>query len=210
MKLYTELTNTAQTAYAQLVDAALSAEHLRSVGRTSLWLLCGKTVKGHKYWYYQYTEPSGKLRQIFVGPDNGVSALIERKAHLRPLKRLNRLRVPRSPWLRPRAAAPFQGRAPSGGVWIFPGRRCVDWHARLPGIRQHVRGALGRRFAYCKTSTSPMRARACPLPCPRISRYKRMTPSNHCKWGSCPSPAYPPRWAAHISFRKNPDSGWTF
>ena len=27
-------------------------------------------MKGHKYWYYQYTEPSGKLRQAYVGPDN--------------------------------------------------------------------------------------------------------------------------------------------
>jgi hypothetical protein len=40
-----------------------------------------KTVKGRKYWYYQYTEPSGKLRQIYVGPETeAVKALIERKA----------------------------------------------------------------------------------------------------------------------------------
>jgi len=38
-------------------------------------------VKGHKYWYYQYTEPSGKLRQVFVGPDSpAVKRLIEGKA----------------------------------------------------------------------------------------------------------------------------------
>ncbi|TCV84687.1 GSU2403 family nucleotidyltransferase fold protein [Sulfurirhabdus autotrophica] len=79
MNHYTELTNTAQTAYAQLVDAALSAAHLRSVADLS-GSFAAKTVKGHKYWYYQYTEPSGKLRQVFVGPDNdGVRALIERK-----------------------------------------------------------------------------------------------------------------------------------
>jgi hypothetical protein len=37
-------------------------------------------VKGHKYWYYQYTEPAGKLRQVFVGPDNeAVRALVVRK-----------------------------------------------------------------------------------------------------------------------------------
>ena len=59
---------TAQTAYAQLLDAALSAEHLRSVADLP-GSFASKTVKGHKYWYFQYTEPSGKLRQIFVGPD---------------------------------------------------------------------------------------------------------------------------------------------
>jgi len=79
MSLYTELSNTAQTAYAQLVDATLSAEHLRSVADLS-GSFAAKTVKGHKYWYYQYTEPSGKLRQVFVGPDNdGVRALIEQR-----------------------------------------------------------------------------------------------------------------------------------
>ncbi|MEO6624616.1 MAG: nucleotidyltransferase domain-containing protein [Burkholderiaceae bacterium] len=29
-----------------------------------------KTVKGRKYWYFQFTEPSGKLHQIYVGPDS--------------------------------------------------------------------------------------------------------------------------------------------
>jgi hypothetical protein len=27
-----------------------------------------KTVKGRRYWYFQYTEPTGKLRQVYVGP----------------------------------------------------------------------------------------------------------------------------------------------
>lgn len=77
---YSELSANAQTAYAQLLDVALSTEHFRSVadlpGSFSV-----KTVKGHKYWYFQYTEPSGKLRQVFVGPDTeAVKALIARKA----------------------------------------------------------------------------------------------------------------------------------
>lgn len=79
MRFYTELSTTAQTAYAQLVDAALSSEHMRSVADLS-GSFATKTVKGHKYWYYQYTEPSGKLRQVFVGPDSdALKALIERK-----------------------------------------------------------------------------------------------------------------------------------
>jgi hypothetical protein len=66
--LFTELTLSAQTAYAQLLDAALAAEHVRSVADLS-GSFNAKTVKRRKYWYYQYTEPSGKLRQVYVGPD---------------------------------------------------------------------------------------------------------------------------------------------
>ena len=79
MTPYTDLSLTAQTAYAQLLDAALSSAHIRTVADLS-GSFAPKTVKGHKYWYFQYTEPSGQLRQIFVGPDNdAVKALIERK-----------------------------------------------------------------------------------------------------------------------------------
>lgn len=38
-------------------------------------------MKGHRYWYFQYTEPSGRLRQAYVGPDSEpVHRLMERKA----------------------------------------------------------------------------------------------------------------------------------
>ncbi len=75
----TELSLSAQTAYAQLLDATLSAEHLRSVADLP-GSFAAKTVPGHKYWYFQYTEPSGKLRQVFVGPDvPAVHKLMERK-----------------------------------------------------------------------------------------------------------------------------------
>lgn len=80
MPIFTELPLTAQTAYAQLFEAALSAEHARSIADLS-GSFAAKTVRGQKYWYYQYTEPAGKLRQIYVGPDNqAVRALIEKRA----------------------------------------------------------------------------------------------------------------------------------
>ncbi len=76
---FTELSMAAQTAYAQVFEAALSAEHMRSVADLT-GSFAAKTVRGHKYWYFQYTEPSGKLRQIFAGPDDEVvRALVERK-----------------------------------------------------------------------------------------------------------------------------------
>ncbi len=78
--LFTELKLSAQTAYAQLLDAALGAAHLRSVADLS-GSFNAKIVKGRKYWYFQYTEPSGILRQVYVGPDNeAVQRLMTRKS----------------------------------------------------------------------------------------------------------------------------------
>lgn len=77
--IFTELSLTAQTAYAQLLEAALAADHLRSVADLK-GSFAAKTSKGKTYWYYQYVEPSGKLRQVYVGPDNdAVRALREKK-----------------------------------------------------------------------------------------------------------------------------------
>ena len=80
MVSFVELSLTAQTAYAQLLETALTAEHVRSVADLP-GSFASKTVRGAKYWYFQYTEPSGKLRQVFVGPDTSpVHALMARKA----------------------------------------------------------------------------------------------------------------------------------
>ncbi len=77
MQAFTELSLTAQTAYAQLLESALSAEHRRTVADIS-GSFAAKAVRGQKYWYFQYTEPAGILRQVYVGPDNdAVRALIE-------------------------------------------------------------------------------------------------------------------------------------
>ena len=78
MPNYAELPLSAQTAYAQLLEATLAADHLRSVADLK-GSFAAKVSKGRKYWYYQYFEPSGKLRQVYVGPDNdAVRALRER------------------------------------------------------------------------------------------------------------------------------------
>lgn len=80
MALYVEQPLSTQTAYAQLLDAALSAEGVRSVADLT-GSFNAKQVKGRKYWYFQYTEPSGKLRQIYVGPDHEpVRRLMQRKS----------------------------------------------------------------------------------------------------------------------------------
>ena len=86
-----ELSLSAQTAYAQLLDAALAADHIRSVSDLS-GSFAAKTVRGKTYWYFQYTEPAGKLRQIYVGPDSdAVRALRERVAQPSPQQALGPL-----------------------------------------------------------------------------------------------------------------------
>lgn len=80
MKRYTDLSTTAQTMYAQLLDAAVAAEYVRSIADLN-GSFSVKSVKGRPYYYFQYTEPNGKLRQVYVGPENeAVRALVAKKA----------------------------------------------------------------------------------------------------------------------------------
>ena len=77
---FSELSSVAQTAYSQLLESALAVEHSRTVADLP-GSFAGKTVKGKQYWYYQYTEPSGRLRQQYVGPDSApVRELMARKS----------------------------------------------------------------------------------------------------------------------------------
>lgn len=69
MKLYTDISASAQAAYAGLDVAARDSELRRSVAN----LGGGFTRKhshGKDYWYYQWKMPDGVSRQIFVGPDD--------------------------------------------------------------------------------------------------------------------------------------------
>lgn len=91
MTRYQPLSLTAQTAYAQLFDAAQAVGLARSVAdlRGSF---ASKRVKGKTYWYFQYTDVSGKLRQLYVGPDSArVRKLIEAKGRNAPAAALDPL-----------------------------------------------------------------------------------------------------------------------
>jgi hypothetical protein len=80
--LYIDQSLGAQTAYAQLLDAAIGAQMGRSVADLS-GSFNAKTIKGRTYWYFQYTEPAGKLRQVYVGPDSAaLQRLIQRKSEV--------------------------------------------------------------------------------------------------------------------------------
>lgn len=73
------LSMTAQTAFSQVAEVALTAEHMRSVADLP-GSFVAKSVKGHKYWYYQYSEPAGVRRQVFVGPDSDTVRALMAKA----------------------------------------------------------------------------------------------------------------------------------
>lgn len=79
MSAYETLSLTAQSAYSQLLDAAQAAQLRRSVADLP-GSFASKQVKGRLYWYFQYTEISGRLRQLYVGPDSErVRALIAQR-----------------------------------------------------------------------------------------------------------------------------------
>ena len=65
MDRFFPLSATAQTAYAQLLDAVHGAELTRSVASLR-GTFARKQVKGRTYWYFQYTEVSGKARQLYA------------------------------------------------------------------------------------------------------------------------------------------------
>ena len=68
MPRFTELPLSAQTAYAQLFDAASATELSRSVANLA-GSFAKKTVKGRVYWYFQHSDLNGASRQFYVGPD---------------------------------------------------------------------------------------------------------------------------------------------
>ena len=92
MAWFTELSLSAQTAYAQLFDVAATSELSRSVASLR-GSFARKTVKGRDYWYFQFTDLAGALRQLYVGPDSDpVRALVTqskrpREEPLQPLAR---------------------------------------------------------------------------------------------------------------------------
>lgn len=80
MARFQPLTASAQTAYAQVLDAAHGAEMVRTVADLP-GTFARKQVKGRTYWYYQFMDVSGGKRQVYVGAENErVLALIARRA----------------------------------------------------------------------------------------------------------------------------------
>ncbi len=65
---FTDLTPAAQAAYADLHEMASLAEMQRSIANLT-GSFAAKTIKARKYWYFQYRDLLGKVRQVYIGPD---------------------------------------------------------------------------------------------------------------------------------------------
>lgn len=79
---------TVTALYAELFDQLLALEAQRSIAHLSGGFT-GKTIKGRRYWYFQYRELGQTVRQVYVGPDTeAIRRLVERfesgKAALEP------------------------------------------------------------------------------------------------------------------------------
>ena len=93
MPRFSELSLTAQTAYAQLFEAASAAGLERDVRRLH-GSFAQKKVKGRRYWYFQFRGITGRGHQLYVGPDNETTRIVIEKHEkgppdvaLRPLAR---------------------------------------------------------------------------------------------------------------------------
>lgn len=73
---YQDLSPAAQAAYAELFDVVRAHDLHRSVSDLN-GSFAPKEVKGRKYWYFQFRDIDGDVRQIYAGPDSeGLQALI--------------------------------------------------------------------------------------------------------------------------------------
>ncbi|WP_374675761.1 GSU2403 family nucleotidyltransferase fold protein [Ideonella sp.] len=64
--MYAELSAAAQTAFASVASAALSAESARSIAAAPGGFAT-KAVHGQRYWYHQIRQPDGRLLQTYLG-----------------------------------------------------------------------------------------------------------------------------------------------
>jgi hypothetical protein len=85
---FTDLTLTAQTAYAELAEQAHVIE-LQAALTGFPGAFHKRTIKGREYWYFGYRDLNGKGRMAYVGPDNDrVRALVEQFKNWRGRKPL--------------------------------------------------------------------------------------------------------------------------
>ncbi len=77
MTPYKELTASAQNAYADLYDATLALHVSSSIAGLN-GSFGKKTVHGHVYWYFQFRDIGGAVKQLYVGPESEkLSTLIQ-------------------------------------------------------------------------------------------------------------------------------------
>lgn len=67
-----------QTIYAELLEQLAAHEARRTIGHLPGGFVT-KSLKGHDYYYFQYLEPGGSKRQVYIGrKDAALDALVRR------------------------------------------------------------------------------------------------------------------------------------
>lgn len=75
---WSELSLSAQTAYAELLDRTQAFELTNALGGL-VGAFHKRMLKGHEYWYFAYRDIDQKLRMAYVGPDSErIQQLVER------------------------------------------------------------------------------------------------------------------------------------
>lgn len=83
---FSDLSPSAQTAYAQVLDHAMIGMVHRSVSALK-GTFAKKRIKGIEYWYYQYRDIDDKLKQSYLGRGcERLDKLIEQKRLANPVK----------------------------------------------------------------------------------------------------------------------------
>ena len=84
-----------QTLYAELMEHLTALEARRTIGRLS-GCFTSKTVKGESYYYFQYSDPGGASRQIYVGKKTpSLDSVVERHRAERGVLRTDSERIQR-------------------------------------------------------------------------------------------------------------------
>jgi hypothetical protein len=79
LNFYSDLSPSAQTAYAQVLDHVMMGLLQRTVADLK-GTFAKKTVSGHEYWYFQYRDMDSSVKQIYLGPrSERLDRLIETK-----------------------------------------------------------------------------------------------------------------------------------
>src|ERR1700733_2091466 len=69
-----------QTLYAELLEQLITLDARRSIGQAPGTFVV-KTIKGSTYYYFQYSEPGGTIRQAYIGRKNSaLDTLVRRYA----------------------------------------------------------------------------------------------------------------------------------
>lgn len=82
---YHDLSPAAQAAYAELFDVVRAHDLHRSVSDLN-GSFASKAVKGRKYWYFQFRDIDGGVRQIYAGPDSAELQALIAKADSQPVR----------------------------------------------------------------------------------------------------------------------------